>query len=320
VDAGDVGHVVVAGVLLGGEGDVFFFFGLWSGRLACFGFCLVGFGRQDACNTTEPQAHVQVGVHQALFELGLGRVSGAGGGDHFIRRGAAGVEGVDLVHGDARVGAGGDGDEGLFRGFDALFFRDAEVVPGGVFDVVGIDGLVELELFGGAGVVAGEVEGQAALPVVGLARAVEGDLAVEVGDGGAEVAQAEVAFAAAVQRGDRVGGEGEEFAVVGDRGGEVAAGVVGGGTQGVAAGVIRGSIDRARGEGDGERRVAAGEGGAGAGEQVRLRRVGGGGRGLGRRGLRRRLGGGRDRGAAVGSVRVWPARCVGRSAPGRTTP
>jgi hypothetical protein len=233
-----------------------------------------------------------VGVHQALFQLGRWRVAGAGGGDHFVGRGAAGIQRVDLVHRHAAVGAGGDGEEGFLRGFRAFSFRDAEVVPGGVFDVVGVDRLVELELGGGAGVVAGVVEGQATLPVVGLARGVEGDLAVEVGDRVAEVAEAEVGFASAVQGGDRVGGEGEEFGVVGEGGGEVAAGVVGGGADGVAAGVGWGGVDGSRGEREGEGRVTAGEGGAGAGERVVLGRGRRRGRGLGGRGLGRGLGGG----------------------------
>src|SRR3712207_2677558 len=92
-------------------------------------------------------------------------VGWGGGGLGAFQRGAE-EEGLRLRHGDA--GVAGDVDELGAGGLGVLPAGDAVEVPGGVLDVVGVDGLVELELPGAFLVLAGVVEGDAALPVAGL--------------------------------------------------------------------------------------------------------------------------------------------------------
>src|SRR6266851_1528231 len=105
---------------------------------------------------------------------------------------------MDLRHGEAGIAF--DGDERLAGLVDAGGADEAKEVPGGVFDVVGVYRAVQLELLRAAFEFAGVVEGDAALPVVGLASGVELDDAIEVSDGFFEVGEAEVVFAATLIR------------------------------------------------------------------------------------------------------------------------
>lgn len=161
VGDGGFAHVVIHFVVDGGFEDV------------CFGFGVVAEG-------FEVEAEVKVGVAEVVAAEG-GVVAFASGGEDGVDGAGAGEEIVDLFHGDAGVAF--DWDEGFAGGFDAVEAGNAEEVPGGVFDVVGVGGLMDFELVAAVLEAFGIVEGEAALPELGFGLGDGFDDFVE-GDGG----------------------------------------------------------------------------------------------------------------------------------------
>jgi hypothetical protein len=139
---GGFAHVVIHFVVGGGFEDVIFGFGIVA----------EGF---------EVKTKVEVSVAEVVTTAG-GVVAFARCREDGFDGAGSGEESVDLFHGDAGVAF--DGDEGLAGGVDAFEAGDTEEVPSGVFDVVGVGGLVGLELVAAVLVAFGIVEGETALP------------------------------------------------------------------------------------------------------------------------------------------------------------
>lgn len=161
VGDGGFAHVVIHFVVGGGFEDVF------------LGFCIVAEG-------FEVEAEVEVSVAEVVTTAG-GVVAFARCREDGFDGAGAGKESVDLFHRDAGVAF--DGDEGLAGGVDAFEAGDTEEVPSGVFDVVGVGGLVGLELLAAVLVAFGIVEGETALPELGFGLGNSFDDFVE-GNGG----------------------------------------------------------------------------------------------------------------------------------------
>jgi hypothetical protein len=160
VGDGGFAHVVIHFVVGGGFEDVLF----------GFGSVTEGF---------EVEAEVEVGVAEVIA-TGFIFVARAGGFEYGFDGACAGEEVVNFLHGDPGIAR--DGDEGLAGGFDVLEAGDAEEVPGGVFDVVGVDGLVDFKLLATLLEFAGVIEGEATLPELGFGLGCGFDDLVEGGD------------------------------------------------------------------------------------------------------------------------------------------
>jgi hypothetical protein len=129
------------------------------------GFENVVFGLGVVSKGFEVEAKIEMGVAEMVAAEG-GVVASTCGGEDDIDGAGAGEKVVDLLHGD--TGVAFDGDEGLAGGVNAFEAGDAEEVPGGVFDIVGVGGLVDFKLVAAVLVAFGIVEREAALPELGF--------------------------------------------------------------------------------------------------------------------------------------------------------